>query len=166
MSKGIWPGVSTLRPEGQGKTLSQHLLFKCFHTPEYKAQSTAFLHKKTHTCNLMLIHTLQLILAFKHKHSNPCMHAQSQPGRVTSNINIYTQRKQHILLRTHSCILSLAADRHLVRPGHLGWVWANSATGNPSALVFHPCLSPSLGTNPALCNSQQCQWHSTLPHCH
>lgn len=36
------------------------------------------------------------------------MRTQSHPGRVTSNINIYTQRKQHTLSGTHSCILSPA----------------------------------------------------------
>lgn len=58
--------------------------------------------------------TLQLINSFKHKYRNACMHTQSHPGRVTSNINIYTQRKQHTLLGTHSCILSPVADKHLV----------------------------------------------------
>lgn len=71
------------------------------------------------TSNLMHIHTLHLTNSFTHKHSNACMHTQSHPGRVTANINIYTQRKQHTLSGTHSCILSLAADKHLVRPGHL-----------------------------------------------
>lgn len=33
------------------------------------------------------------------------MYKQSHPGRVSSNINIYTLRKQHTLLGTHSCIL-------------------------------------------------------------
>lgn len=100
------------------------------------------------TSNLMHIHTLQLTHSFKHKHSNACMHAQSHPGRVTSNINIYTQRKQHTLLGTHSCILSPATDKHLVRPGHLGRVWANSAPGNPSALI--PLSNSLFGNKPSL----------------
>ncbi len=123
-------------------------------------------HKQKETSNLKHIQTLQLIHSFKHKYWNACMRTQSHPGKVTSNINIYTQRKQHNLLGTHSCILSPATDKHPVWPEHMGRVWANSAPGNPSALVLHPCLTPSLGTNLALCNSQQCQWHSTLPHCH
>lgn len=83
----------------------------------------------------MHIHTLQLTYSLKNKYSNACMHTQSHPGRVTFNINIYTKRKQHTLLGTHCCILSLAADKNLVRPGHLGRVWANSAPGNPCTLV-------------------------------